>query len=1051
MKTFPQCSFIFLYLLLCITFNKDVFGLESGLGSELEFGLDSRGGIVLSSAPREREAIDFYQLSALRGSVEGVLLRSEREEVRQLGSEMARNWLSLTPATTDQERVQLANTLRQQMITLRDDFPEIFNEVQRLEQERRGYQFTDASLPDYCENYPAISSDDLEIFYSHTETVGGTCFRNIGEHIVNNDIGHVSEVMRQIQGEALDPQLREFRSQMMGEVARGILDQRGIYGGLSGTAESLYPSCFPTATRRRPQVNPRYNHETFQSSFNESFQQAREEREQSPVERESLLRSSLSSILYQEALRIYQNEALPSPIIAATPEAFHCQTITALRHGLTPGQNLSFQESDVRTICHSQELHLTFFDTHEQCVEAHQSYFGGSLQSEYETCLRESSDNTTHLNSREVGQRILRDQIEQAPLLFTRTRDGLGREAPSPMARHLKDLPGMRELLRDILPEMQGGLESFNQNFDSLIQEHGEDFERIFQNAKNSEEVAQVIDSEISDYQAALDTSLNDMCENGGENLHHIPELVETVREQMVNRGGDETSREEALVRSQNMECYLLREFPPSHDGQIHPALYYLGIAGGIAVSFANPLLGSALLVGIEVVNGVSNISTRRGQYEEILASAHAGFSDRERAAEARSAYTGAIVQTGAAIALELAGAGVTLRTTREASSLAPPPRGGGGIRAGEAVEDSRILSGSGSSSFFSPIQRSDEIRITDIYRLQQETETSLRQIEGLEFSPVDPRRGIHTYTHEAFVNGWYGQRYIPDTNNPEGQWFMGRLLNIDQVPPAHATGNYFTPFMNHPEFASTLERLRGMGYDVVIDPTNSLVGAGAYYNPIGQPGRRYIGMGANSNWGTFLHELQHLEFDHVTRNHWPSFENAARGSGPSMIEVLSPEEVQTLGLERIQRIEDLLSRGHTNRGIDETLSTELEARVLVQENGWRAYFPGTQSGRRRNLALAYGARNRVEGLRNINGDLSSAQRLELLLSQASAIGHSPQVGDVVAGATIGTGIAAGLGGAAIGSYHLTAYFVNEDDGTIILRDNEGQWHSIRKPASNAP
>ncbi|MCR9205637.1 MAG: hypothetical protein NXH75_13720, partial [Halobacteriovoraceae bacterium] len=631
-------SILILIIFSLLFSSKNIFAL----GSDLEFGLTSRGGLVLSNEARSYEEIDIGELISMGSTIPGVFFRQENPELREIGINFGTLLSQVRSLTsTPEERANAAHQISQLLIQLRSDHPETFNEIQRLERERRGYDFDTEDLPSYCENFPNISSEDLQVFYSQegVDPNLSTCFRNVGEYAVNNDIERVSEVMRAIQAESLDPQLAEFRARMMSEVANGILNQRGIYGGLSGTPESLYPSCFSDSN-----AESLFNKDLFQRDFQRDFNTSKERGNADSASRENLLRSSLSSTLYQQVLRLYKNDILPPPVVARQERGFECRTDLALRQGLIFEFASIPNRADMSVYCYSEEYLLLRFENDEQCLEAYNNFFDGSTNDEYQACINSQETNHSHTNAHQLVDAVMAEQLKESPLLFRRSRQGLGNSSASPMARKLNSLPGMENLLRRMLPELGSGLANFNERFDVLLSENQAEIERIYQAALQDEEVTQSIDQEINDYQEALDNSLNEMCENGGENLHHIPELVSSVRQSMVENSSGELSREEALVRSQNMECYLLREYPPEDDGQLHPALYYLGIAGGTALAFVNPLLGAGVILGVEGVNSYTRITATQAQLEDVLASAHGGFSSQEQLERNRRIRDGAIV-----------------------------------------------------------------------------------------------------------------------------------------------------------------------------------------------------------------------------------------------------------------------------------------------------------------------------------------------------------------------------------------------------------------------
>ncbi len=301
---------------------------------------------------------------------------------------------------------------------------------------------------------------------------------------------------------------------------------------------------------------------------------------------------------------------------------------------------------------------------------------------------------------------------------------------------------------------------------------------------------------------------------------------------------------------------------------------------------------------------------------------------------------------------------------------------------------------------------------------LREATERTARELEGLpgEFSPSD----VRTVMGRAHEYRWHGQRVNP---NADGTLDFGTTFRIDEVPPPRSRGGYSTPFMEHPEFAATLERIRAQGYDVVIDPTRGFYGAGAYHSSLD----RVIGMGPRSSWGTFIHELQHLEFSSVVRQRWPSLEQAVYREGRSVREVLTQQQLELLGETRVGRLEELLRRGHTYSGIDETLSVDAELRAL----GWRRWIPigdGYSSAR-------YAANHRANSLASL-GDLTETQRRELFRSRLAAAGNFTGTGP---------GVLTYGGAATAGLYAFIGYdiLINEQTGQMLFIDENGRTYSL--------
>lgn len=179
---------------------------------------------------------------------------------------------------------------------------------------------------------------------------------------------------------------------------------------------------------------------------------------------------------------------------------------------------------------------------------------------------------------------------------------------------------------------------------------------------------------------------------------------------------------------------------------------------------------------------------------------------------------------------------------------------------------------------------------------------------------------------------GWIDVTDIPPgAANHRG--FRGELHRIAELPPPMKGATGRTPALQHPEMAAALERVRALGYDVVIDTTVRNTGAGAYFGP----GLRRIAIDSRTPWASFKHELEHLEFHERVRPHLATMKQTVAGNG-SLVSGLPREVVADIGRDRVRRIEGLLRRGLTpTNAIDETLAVDAELRAL----GWHRYKPG--------------------------------------------------------------------------------------------------------------
>jgi len=573
------------------------------------------------------------------------------------------------PGFSQDRKLEAIAAIHRYLTQLRDTDPELFNSVEEQYRSTNGFQREGASdsIPSYCERYPHILSDDIQSFYPSLNSLptNAECL-NFSEFSVNNNFLTIASNIREIANAEILPDIKNIRAEMINSVAANVLEQRAHYGRITGSPRDHFPSCFPASNGeaqgnvsvidRRPtqsSIPADYNEAAVQAGITQSFNQVASQRAPAENFRQDLLRSSLESTLYQEAIRLYRDSLVSRNVPETNSESF-CRIDIALERGLLripSPESLSFQETEEgQAFCHHNPLTRYYFASDEACLEE----YSGFESSDYDTCVQQNENNTSHDLGHQGATAILQDQMQGSPLLFSRNRGGVTRFSSSPMGTALLEKEGMSSLIGQLLGNLRGGLNSFNETFQAFLEENNEQFEQVYNDSLRDQELQTVIDNEITDYQAALDTSIDNLCETGGANLHHIPELYEQVTERALARSSSPEERESSLVRYQRVQCHLLREVPPEDTGGLPTGLHVLGVGAGIIVSFINPLVGAGILVAVEGTNLALTSAETTAQLEQIIASAHAGFSDQSRVQEANRRQNTAIITGAGSVVLEI-------------------------------------------------------------------------------------------------------------------------------------------------------------------------------------------------------------------------------------------------------------------------------------------------------------------------------------------------------------------------------------------------------------
>ncbi len=310
-----------------------------------------------------------------------------------------------------------------------------------------------------------------------------------------------------------------------------------------------------------------------------------------------------------------------------------------------------------------------------------------------------------------------------------------------------------------------------------------------------------------------------------------------------------------------------------------------------------------------------------------------------------------------------------------------------------------------------------------------------LMRVKGIEYEPTS-LPGVLSHN---VANGTQSV-----TNNGER---AGRVYRVTGLP---ASGNRRGPNINayeHPDLAVYVERLREMGVELVIDSTTQAAGMGAYFWRRSD-NVKILSLPPHSTWRTFLHEFQHAEFDNLVM---PFFDRmkAVRASGTNLAEAARPDWVQRVGVERLNRIQELMDQGMPVRGINETLSVEVELAAL----GLRRYLPNQGS---RTSAYAY--RHQITALEQIpeasrtsaqaealtqaHRNLEAALRRQRLERQIVTAAGSRATGAILLGSAIGgSALEAADTYLDIDSFYQILF--DEDNKPVMGQTFEGEWFNF--------
>jgi hypothetical protein len=332
--------------------------------------------------------------------------------------------------------------------------------------------------------------------------------------------------------------------------------------------------------------------------------------------------------------------------------------------------------------------------------------------------------------------------------------------------------------------------------------------------------------------------------------------------------------------------------------------------------------------------------------------------------------------------------------------------------------------------NFFKPINAPSSVSVKNV---AAQTASDIKSLDkmGVKFRPSNDPTCL-----DGNVNTWNKTKL---ETSPGQKPDYGKVLTIDELPPPGTATGPSTNALLHPEMAAYKAKLEQMGYRLTVDTSTPFTGAGAYQWSY----TKVVSLRPDSTWQTFLHEFQHAEFSHYLEGGFSRLE-ASVANGGTVRGLMSPQMVQTLGADKVQRLQTLLEKGLPELAINETLSVEAELRVM----GFRRYIPLVGTGTEK-----YALRHQITELNKIaesGGTLSTAQ--SKTLSQAKT-----RYAALLAYDTGGPAAAAGaLGATEIGALKLyqkngdkdpNSYLqiVYDDRGNVLGQRQDGSWIKLQK------
>jgi hypothetical protein len=336
------------------------------------------------------------------------------------------------------------------------------------------------------------------------------------------------------------------------------------------------------------------------------------------------------------------------------------------------------------------------------------------------------------------------------------------------------------------------------------------------------------------------------------------------------------------------------------------------------------------------------------------------------------------------------------------------------------------------------------------IFTKEQEQGSALSESEKEKYKPINPPSEVNSVRvdshardviarldnmgvkfHETEGHTYLEQNAKDNLTNvitlPTEETKYGKILQIDDLPPAGKSTSYSTNALLHPEMAEYKAKLEKMGYHLTIDTSIPFTGSGAYFSSFDN----IVALRPNSTWQTFLHEFQHAEFDHYFGAHFGQLQEVV-ASGKNLNQVFPNDLVQTLGKDRVSKIQSLLEKGMTYTAVNETLSVDAELKAM----GFHRYIPNSGAVQTEQYALKHQI-TELSGLAESGHPLTAAQTKAL--AEAKKRYDKLSTYDLKAAATIGagTGAVAGTAIAAALDYRQILY---DEHGNVVAQKKDNTW-----------
>lgn len=308
------------------------------------------------------------------------------------------------------------------------------------------------------------------------------------------------------------------------------------------------------------------------------------------------------------------------------------------------------------------------------------------------------------------------------------------------------------------------------------------------------------------------------------------------------------------------------------------------------------------------------------------------------------------------------------------------------------------------------PIKSEDTVKSSEILKHYEDQKKELKKL-GVGFKETDTMT-----VFEADVR--FRGRKVDE--NIESDIEYGKVLEVETLPPPSKSTSPFVNAFKHPEMATYKKKLEEMGYKLVVDTSNKIMGYGGY-----QWGETMVlSLTPNATWQAFVHEFQHVEFSQFVSQHYQKMGNIIN-EGKTLRSAL-PQKVQAqIGTEKLAKIETLMKKGISETAVNEALSVGRELEAL----GFRQYIPGVGSSARQ-YALKYQISD-LESKKARGLELTPVQKKTL--SAAKVEYHLLTGRDFALGGTAAA--VAGVGG---GTAVIVIY--NNITGEVISKKSDGTY-----------